>query len=627
MRIRSPNCQNEEVKCEVYAMGSRGIIAAIIVSLFSIGIIGCSSSSEPAAPAQPAAAAPAQPAAAAAQAPSAPVQPAAAAPAATPVAQSVPKLVPTPQKIELRVGNTAPAISEKGPQYGGTLVQMDTVDPPYFDHHRGRTIANLIIFSNVHGNLLNTDTQTRSELVGDIATDWSISSDGLTYTFDVREGIVTHKGNSFDATDVAYNVNRLLEQPNDKPLPRGGCLRAAADGASAIDALQVEITLAAPVSSFIQCISMAYMLFQPKAILQEIDGPGAGRDLTLEEMDGMGPFQLDKWEVDSMISLKKNANYYKEGRPYLDEYQLAVLPDASTRIAAFRTGRVDMVPPFSTPKKPDVDAMKEALGDKVTFQQILAPGWRGFIANQNKAPLDDVRVRQAINIGLDRYEFNQLNFDGIGFLSAPYLGMFDWIYSFDEYFTWPGYRSVVSGQVEEDLITAQNLMKEAGYGPDNMLKTTVNCGTNANDECAVLKPQLKEFYIDVEIIRKDRGARLTDANNMDFELWHESKGIEYGDPDAYHSLLYLPTSGINYTDWENADFSAGYEQQKGLLDLEKRGAALRDMADILYNDPVWIGVLRPSLNHGWWSYVNGYVPPNFHQATYRYDQVWLDNKP
>ena len=167
-------------------MGSRGIIAAIIVSLFSIGIIGCSSSSEPAAPAQPAAAAPAQPAAAAAQAPSAPVQPAAAAPAATPVAQSVPKLVPTPQKIELRVGNTAPAISEKGPQYGGTLVQMDTVDPPYFDHHRGRTIANLIIFSNVHGNLLNTDTQTRSELVGDIATDWSISSDGLTYTFDVR---------------------------------------------------------------------------------------------------------------------------------------------------------------------------------------------------------------------------------------------------------------------------------------------------------------------------------------------------------------------------------------------------------------------------------------------------------
>ncbi|MQG65529.1 MAG: ABC transporter substrate-binding protein [SAR202 cluster bacterium] len=627
MRIGSPNCQNEEVKCEVYAMGSKGIIAAIIVSLFSIGIIGCSSSSEPAAPAQPAAAAPAQAAAAAVQAPAAPVQPAAAAPAATPVAQSVPKLVPTPQKIELRVGNKAPAISEKGPQYGGTLVQMDTVDPAYFDHHRGRTIANLIIFSNVHGNLLNTDTQTRSELVGDIATDWSISSDGLTYTFDVREGIVTHKGNSFDATDVAYNVNRLLEQPNDKPLPRGGCLRAAADEANAIDALQVEITLAAPVSSFIQCISMAYMLFQPKAILEEIDGPGAGRDLTLEEMDGMGPFQLDKWEVDSMISLKKNANYYKEGRPYLDEYQLAVLPDASTRIAAFRTGRVDMVPPFSTPKKPDVDAMKEALGDKVTFQQILAPGWRGFIANQNKAPLDDVRVRQAINIGLDRYEFNQLNFDGIGFLSAPYLGMFDWIYSFDEYFTWPGYRSVVSGQVEEDLITAQNLMKEAGYGPDNPLKTTVNCGTNQNDECAVLKPQLKEFYIDVEVIRKDRGARLTDANNMDFELWHESKGIEYGDPDAYHSLLYLPTSGINYTDWENADFSAGYEQQKGLLDLEKRGAALRDMADILYNDPVWIGVLRPSLNHGWWSYVNGYVPPNFHQATYRYDQVWLDNKP
>ena len=606
-------------------MGFKRIIAVLSASVLSTALVACASSDAAEAPAQPAAAAPAAAAAAqAAQAPSAPEQPAApaaAAAAAAPVAQSAP-VAPTPQKIELRVGTVEQ--STKTAEYGGTLVQMDTNDPAYKDHHKGRTITNLIVFSNIHGNLLHTDTQTRSEIVGDIATDWEVSSDGLKYTFDIRDGLVTHQGHDFGASDVAYNVNRLLTQPNDKPLPRGGCLRAAADGATATGQ-SVEITLPSPVSSFIQCISMAYMLFQPQGILETVDADGS-RDMTTEEVDGVGPFVMDKWEVDSMLSLKKNANYYKEGKPYLDEYQLAVLPDASTRIAAFRTGRVDMVPPFTTPKKPEVDAMKEALGDKVTFQQILAPGWRGFIANQNVAPLDDVRVRQAINIGLDRYEFNQLNFDGIGFLSAPYLGMFDWVYSFDEYFTWPGYRSVVSGQVEEDLATAQSLMKEAGYGPDNPLVTSVNCGTNVNDECAVLKPQLAEFYIDVEIIRKDRGARLTDANNMDFELWHESKGIEYGDPDAYHSLLYLPTSGINYTDWENADFSAGYDAQKGLLDLTERGAALRDMADILYNDPVWIGVLRPSLNHGWWSYVNGYVPPNFHQATYKYDHVWLDGK-
>ncbi len=532
----------------------------------------------------------------------------------------------------LNVSLDAPVAMDAGEaQYGGTLVTLESGNLQAIDFHRVRSIGTMQWFVNTHLNLLEVDTQTRDRVIGDAAESWEVSEDGTQWTFNIREGLTTHKGNAFDAEDVRYNIWRWLNQPNDVGMLRSGCVRNTTIDVEAPDAQTVVMTTGtadgpAPAASFLNCISQAYLLLQPKGIMTPVDEPGAQRDLDVEEVDGIGPFIFDEYVPDNIIKSTRFEDYYEDdpNLPYLDAYQMAIVTDAASRIAAFRTKRADFFPTFSTPRKPEADQLKEQYGDELTYVRVLAPGKRGLQINNTKPPFDDPEIRKAMHLAIDRNAVNALHHDGVGFLAATYLGLWDWIYSFDDYYQWPGFRSFPEGRFDEDLAMSKSILESKGFSEENPLKVSIMAGTNEADEITI-GDSLDDSWIDVSFDRVTGPENRARTLSTEYDTYFESKGTEFNDPDAYNGLLYIPTAGINFTKWQDDRWLELNELQKIELDQAQRGVYLREMADIIFNEQIFVGVIRPRLNQINWSYMVGYVHPKFsHQSTYRWDHIWLN---
>ncbi|MBI4497844.1 MAG: hypothetical protein HY689_08100, partial [Chloroflexi bacterium] len=231
----------------------------------------------------------------------------------------------------------APDVAQ--PKRGGTLILNENMQKPAMDldQHRAISSDSLNVGGNLYLPILGEDTQNRGlNNIGYVAESWEQSPDGKTYTLKIRQ-MTTHKGKPFTAEDVAYNLERMRTQPNKLSLVRSGCLRAVVQKAAAPNPTTVVLTLQTPSASFISCLANPHILMIPKHVLEEIDGPGQGRAMQPEDVDGIGPFKFVKWVDGSMLEMERSDTYFRPGLPYLDRIQLVQLPDPSSAIAAFRT--------------------------------------------------------------------------------------------------------------------------------------------------------------------------------------------------------------------------------------------------------------------------------------------------
>ncbi|MBI4496985.1 MAG: ABC transporter substrate-binding protein [Chloroflexi bacterium] len=518
-----------------------------------------------------------------------------------------------------------PAAQPGQPKRGGTLVIPEDASKPSndTDAHRGTASTNLNVSGNIHLPIIGEDTQNRGKIIGYLADSWEVSPDGKTYTIKVKE-LTTHKGKPFNAEDVAYNLNRFRTRPNKLPLARAGCVYELMDNAKAVDRTTVVITLQDRAPSFLACLGNPHIMIQPKYLLEEIDGPGKGRPVQPEEVDGVGPFKLVKWVDGAIIEMERFDSYYRQGLPYLDKLHSVQLPDPASVIAAFRTQRIQIFRKYATtPNKEEVDTLKAELGDRISTKAVVAPGATGFQLHSKRQPLDDIRVREAIDLAYNRQAYRDLINSGEGLLSGPYYCGWGWVFTCQELETWPGHRA----QKTEDLKRANQLMQEAGYGPQTPLKLTVSCGTASPDSCDILREDLKKIGIDLAINRQEENVRRKQIEDQAFDIHAWIRIIPAGDPDDYHGLHYMPNAGENRAKWENPRYVELFKEQRRELDREKRAKILREMGKILYDDHVLLHGYGPMLHQTWWSFVKGYEPPGEslpHQTHYIADHIWLD---
>jgi peptide/nickel transport system substrate-binding protein len=293
----------------------------------------------------------------------------------------------------------APAAFAQTPKRGGTLTYLIPADAPAsLDGHRETSYATIHTAAPYYSVLIriNPDNPaSTSDFVCDLCTAMPKPTDGgKTWTFKIREGVKFHDGSALTAADVAKSWQMIVFPPEGILSPRASNFEMI-DKIESPDPTTVIFRLKFATSAFMPALADPYAWIYSKAILEK-DPHWYEKNIM-----GSGPFKFVSYEVGQAIKGVRDPNYYHKGQPYLDAIVGIYAPKQATRIDAIRSDRGAMefrgLPPASR------DELKRTLGDKIAVQES---DWNcGSVAtiNHAKKPFDDVRVRRALTLAIDRW--------------------------------------------------------------------------------------------------------------------------------------------------------------------------------------------------------------------------------
>lgn len=360
-----------------------------------------------------------------------------------------------------------------------------------------------------------------------LAESWDVSPDGLTYTFHIREGVLWHDGESLTAEDVAFSFARLKEAH-----PRGRVTFATVtdiETPDGPDGLVVVLRLSSPTPYLLSALASSESPIVPRHIYEALDPNAPTPDAAAI---GSGPFVLREWVRGSHILFERNPDYWDEGKPYLDQLIVRIVPDAAARSAGLEAGELDISPVAAS----DV-ARLQAVEGLIVEDRPSAYGGRHhqIVFNFENEILADVQVRRAIARAIDLDAIQQVIFFGYGRISptpiSPSLGAF--------------HNPEITGY-EFDPDEANRLLDEAGYdrGPDGTRFSVRLVSNPANDPrlASLLQQWLQAIGIRAEIGLQDHAAYISRVyNDRDFDLAIEALANTFD-----------PTVGVQRVYWSGA---------------------------------------------------------------------------
>lgn len=424
---------------------------------------------------------------------------------------------PTPTPTPTPTATPAPTPS----MYGGIMVMGTPWSVKEIDPHFATKHDELRQAMQVCDRLVDFDEEFN--IVGTLAKSWDISLDKKSYTFQLREGVMCHVGRELTAEDVAYSLNRINSWESSK------AYFPVVDFAEATAKYTVVLHLTkphAPLLSNLANPGARGAMIVPKLTDDELDKYGVTRE-EFEEIGfknflvGTGPFKLIKILEGQYERFEKFDDYWKKDEeggllPYLDGYETRPQTDASLRYIHLRTGETDMMFTVSGVDAPSIEENPD-----LTLFQGSGCGWMMVGFNHKKPPFDDVRMRKAVALAVDRNAIIDVAFHG--YADPTYSPLPHWNRYYIEV---PGYR--------KNIELAKSLMIDAGY-------ESVDCTYlwYTIDPCpsvaTVIKEQLKEININATLKIVEIGTYF-DLGKPDVPE-HELVGHWWSDKiDPYISL-------------------------------------------------------------------------------------------
>jgi peptide/nickel transport system substrate-binding protein len=309
--------------------------------------------------------------------------------------------------------------STKPPKRGGVLTRASAWDPPVIDPRHTQSVGLFQFAGLVHNRLVRYSFSDEAggyldlSLKGDLAESWQGSPDQRVWTFKIRRGVKWQnvpplKGREFTAADIKYCFEAYAKEGVQT------FTFQEIEGMETPDSHTLRVHLKTPNALFPQNVAEPVAVIFSKEVLEE-DG-----DLK-KRMIGTGPYILKEHTRKVRLVLQRNPDYWDAGRPYVDEYVILSAPDAATRMAAFRTGQSDFLP-LQAPS--EVDAVRKTNPNAVVQAQTPALTPFGLALAQDRPPFNDVRVRRALSMAIDRQRMVDTVFEGHGLLTAGV----PWIY-------------------------------------------------------------------------------------------------------------------------------------------------------------------------------------------------------
>ena len=461
------------------------------------------------------------------------------------------------------------------------LVQL-FVDPPTIDPHVTTDATSARIIVEVFGGLVTIDPALN--IVPDLAESWDISNNGLVYIFHLRHDAKFHDGTPVTAHDVQWSLERATNPLTESPVVDqylgdivGVDEKLAGDattiaGVRLIDEHTIEITIDDAKSYFLA------KLTYPTAFVLDQENVEANPRTWFREPNGTGPFRLTEYRVGETLKLGRNEHYHL-GPPKLEEVEFIL--SGGTSMLMYENDEIHVAGVGLA----DLDRLNDPNNELYPELKTAPPSFSvNYIGlNVSEPPLDDVKVRQALNFAVDKREIASIV---MGDLVEPADGILPP--------NFPGYDEGVRGY-EYDPVKARQLLEESKYGDDleNIPPITITTpgsfGANVSlDMEVILQMWERNLGITAEFQQTEYATFLKDLHKGRFQMFDIGWIADYPDPENFLDILFHSESTNNHTHYSNPDVDELLIKARVETDTNARYALYNQAEQQILDDAPWV---------------------------------------
>jgi peptide/nickel transport system substrate-binding protein len=476
-------------------------------------------------------------------------------------------------------------------QRGGTLRVGFSGSADTFDPHHNVQLDSIWINSMMYSRLIRIDNEM--ELQPDMATSWDSSDDGLEWTFELVDNAMFHNGRQCTAEDWVYSINRLRDPDEATAFVQD---IEMIEEVEAVSDTELVINLNSVYADLPILCGMYWFRVIPEEAVESI----------ASEPVGSGPYQLQSHSPDERTVLERFDDYYNsEEEGFLDEIHYIKIEEETTRLTGLTGDTIDFVnevSPASLPMIQDVPDM--------VIEEIVTGSYQPVVMDVTETPFDDVLVRQALKLVVDRSEYLQAVLQGVGT-----EGNDQPVPPVD-----PMYADIPIP--ERDVDQARELLAEAGYEDGLEIELHYTAGRVGLQESALsMQEMAQEAGITIELVNHPNDSYWSDIwLNRPFYL---SNWTPRPMADQALSVAYLSGASWNEAKWSNEEFDEIVREARSVLDDDERFELYTRAQEILAEDG---GVIIPyfmSVTGAWKGSVQGYT---MHPLRWvEFHRVWIDN--
>ena len=512
----------------------------------------------------------------------------------------------------------------QAPKRGGTLTFRGW-DPPLFDPMLTTAYRVQIPLTFTHSRLVKhkagpSVVPGTFAIEPDLAESWTQPTE-TTYVFKLRRGVRWHNkppvnGRELTSDDVKYSVERFLTVAGN---PSAYMLRAV-ERVEAVDRYTVKFTLKEPFAWFLDMLANPISM----AIVARECVEKFGDLKRVESVIGTGPWMLESHRPNVGVTFVRHPHYFVPGLPYLDRVEMLVDEDNASRIAAFLTGRYDLGTEFpGTINRTDWVQIKDTLKRR-------RPGLKTaeFVSNvethismrTDRPPFNDVRVRQAVSLAIDRQGILDAVAEGVGTFNPAFpAALADWAVPVEQLGEGARYFKADPG-------AARRLLAAAGYAngfPASLCFTTYG-STTLVDTAQLILRYLKEIGIDAKLDQKEYGAFIASCYFGKFDSLTYGPQTPFLDPDNFLVGMHYPSEQKNQSHVNDPVLTDLLVRQRRTFEPTKRRELLAEIQRYLAKQQYYIQLASPTYIAVWDGALKNYGPNLGYDYGGRLMAAWLD---
>lgn len=495
-------------------------------------------------------------------------------------------------------GGQSNAGASAGPRQAGEL-RLPGDDPLTLDPALVTDVTSAIYVVELFGGLVGLDKTLK--VVPDIAREWSVSDDGKTYTFKLREDVVfTGSNRRVTAVDFKYSIERAADPATDSPTADTylGDIVGAKDmirgkakevsGVKVVDDTTLQITIDQPKAYFLA------KLTYPTAFVVDKDQISRDKRNWTRRPNGTGPFKLQEYKVGERVVLVPNERYHGDPKPKVSKvtYNLA----GGSVLTQYENNEVDIAGVGVN----DIERIRdtsERLNKEFVEKQELSTSYIAF--NTKQPPFDDPKVRQAFAMSIDKDRIATVILKNLAPVANTILppGM-------------PGYSKDQQG-LRYDPAKAKQALSESKYGTKlpRVVMTTSGTGANLGPVSEAILAMWKDTLgVEVEVEQVETGTFFQDVRRGKFQMWSLGWSADYPDPENFLDIHFASDSAQNETKYSNPQLDQLLQRARTERDSEARLKEYRDAEAIILQDAPWIPLFYGSASVLVKPYVKGWEP-------------------